>query len=118
MIIENGSVRNRPPRLQEINACLPWLQQQLDIIQPLVVLCLGAPSANLIIHRDFRMMKERGLWFPSTYAKYAIAALHPAYILRQDAETFAASRKMLVDDIAAARTKVIEAKNEPKATLF
>jgi len=117
-IMENGSVRNRPPRLSEISACLPWLQQQLEIIQPLVILCLGGPAANVIIHKDFKMTKERGIWFPTPYAGYAMAALHPAYILRQDGETFQAARTSLVADIAAARQKVIEAKKEPKLTLF
>ena len=117
-IVEDGSVRNRPPRLSEVAACLPWLQQQLEIMQPLVVLCLGGPAANVIIHKDFRMTKERGIWFPTPYARCAMAALHPAYILRQDGETFQSARASLIADIAAARQKVIEAKKEPKLTLF
>ncbi|HUV05861.1 MAG TPA: uracil-DNA glycosylase [Armatimonadota bacterium] len=117
-IVEGGSVRNRPPRLSEVNACLPWLQQQLEIMEPLVILCLGGPAANVIIHKDFKMTKERGIWFSTPYARYAMAALHPAYILRQDGETFQAARASLVADIAAARQKVIEAKKEPKLSLF
>lgn len=117
-IVENGSVRNRPPRISEVNACLPWLRQQLEIIEPLVILCLGGPAANVIIHKDFRMTKERGIWFETPYARYAMAALHPAYILRQDGETFQAARASLVADIAATREKVIQAKSEPKPTLF
>lgn len=117
-ITEGGSVRNRPPRPAEVSACLPWLQKQLEIIEPLVILCLGGPAANVIIHRDFKMTKERGLWFTTPYARYAMAALHPAYVLRQDSETFQAARISLVADIAAARRKVIEAKKEPKLTLF
>jgi len=117
-IVENGSVRNRPPRISEVNACLPWLRQQLEIIEPLVILCLGGPAANVIIHKDFRMTKERGTWFETPYARYAMAALHPAYVLRQDGETFQAARASLVADIAATREKVIQAKSEPKPTLF
>ena len=117
-VTENGSIRNRPPSTSEIQMCLPWLQKQLEIMQPLVILCLGAPSANQIIHKDFKMTKERGQFFETTYAKYAIAALHPAYVLRQDAENFQAARASLVQDIAAARMKVIEAKKEPKLNLF
>lgn len=113
-IIENGRVRNRPPHPTEINACLPWLQQQLEIMKPLVILSLGAPSSNVIIHKDFRMTKERGIWFSTQYAKFAIAALHPAYILRQDNETFKQSRALLVADIANARKKIIELNKESK----
>lgn len=111
-IIENGSIRNRPPATNEVNACLPWLLRQLEIMKPLVVLSLGAPSAKVIIHKDFRMTRERGQFFTTPYARYAIAALHPAYILRQDAETFKTARASLVADINAARLKVIELKKE------
>lgn len=109
-VIENNSVRNRPPAASEISACLPWLEQQLEIIKPLVILSLGAPSANIIIHRDFRMTKERGVFFTTAYAKYAIAAVHPAYVLRQHGEEFDKARASLVADIGAARKKVIEVK--------
>ncbi|MCL6519173.1 MAG: uracil-DNA glycosylase [Armatimonadetes bacterium] len=116
--VEDGSVRNRPPNANEIAMCLPWLQKQIEIIQPLVILCLGAPAANTIIHKGFQMTKERGQWFPTPYARYATAALHPAYILRQHGEAFESARASLVADIAAARLKVIEAKKEPKLSLF
>jgi DNA polymerase len=114
-IIEGKSVRNRPPRPDEIATCRHWLQEQLDIIKPLVILSLGAPSANQLIHKDFRMTRERGLFFPSDYATAGIAALHPAYVLRQHGEAFDAARASLVADIAAARLKVIEIKKELKA---
>ena len=117
-ISEAGRTRNRPPRTSEIAACSYWLDRQLALIQPLVILCLGAPAANTIIHRDFRMTQERGKWFETRYARYAIAALHPAYILRQDGEMYEQTRSSLVADIASARRKVIEAKKEPKTTLF
>jgi len=113
-ISENNSIRNRPPTASEVAACLPWLQQQLDIIKPMVVLCLGAPAANVIIHRDFKMTKERGIWFTSSYARYAMAGLHPAYVLRQHGDEFEAARASLVADIDAARKKVIELKKVPR----
>ena len=117
-MIEAGRLKNRPPTPDEANACSPWLEQTIRIVQPYVILCLGAPSANAIIQRGFRMMQDRGQWFESRYAKYAMATLHPAYILRQEGEAYAAARENLVRDIAAARRKVIEAKREPPRTLF
>ena len=113
-IRENNSIRNRPPSASEVEACLPWLRQQLDIIKPMVVLCLGAPAANVIIHRDFKITRERGIWFTSSYAKYAMAGLHPAYILRQHGEAFDTARASLVADIHAARKKVVELKKDVK----
>jgi len=117
-IMENGRTRNRPPATEEISACAPWLEQQIAIIQPLVILCLGAPAAKFIIKKDFRMVQERGIVYPTKYARYAIAALHPAYILRQAGETYDGGKSLLIADIDLARRQVIEAKKEPKLSLF
>lgn len=114
-IVEGRSVKNRPPRIEEISACKPWLEKQLAIIKPLVILCLGAPSANTIIHKDFKMTKERGLWFDTPYAYAATAALHPSYVLRQMSQGYPEARDLLVKDIDAARKKVIEIKRLLKA---
>ncbi|MCW3099508.1 MAG: uracil-DNA glycosylase, family 4 [Chthonomonadaceae bacterium] len=117
-VLEAGRLKNRPPTPVEAQACSTWLDQTIEIVQPLVILCLGAPSANAIIRKGFRIMQERGQFFESRYVRYAMAALHPAYILRQEGEAYEAARRSLVTDIAAARQKVIEAKKEPKMTLF
>jgi uracil-DNA glycosylase len=117
-ILEAGRLKNRPPTPDEAQACSPWLDQTIHIVKPLVILCLGGPSASAIIHRGFRILQERGQWFETRYVRYAMATLHPAYILRQEGEAYEAGRRTLVGDIAAARQKVIEAKREPPATLF
>jgi len=116
--MENGRTRNRPPATDEITKCTPWLMKQIEIIKPLVILCLGAPSAKFIIKKDFKMTKERGIFYPTPYAQYAIAALHPAYILRQAGQDYDGGKSLLIADIEAARKKVVQAKNEPKPTLF
>jgi len=117
-IMENGRTRNRPPATEEISACTPWLEQQIAIMQPLVILSLGAPSAKFVIKKDFRMTQERGIVFPTKYARCAIAALHPAYILRQAGETYDGGKSLLIADIDLARRQVIEAKKAPKISLF
>lgn len=117
-MVENGRIKNRPPTPDETNACNPWLMQTIEIVQPLVVLCLGAPAASAIIHKNFKMGQERGQWFETKYARYVRAAWHPAYILRLEGEAYEAARRSLVEDIGVARLKVIEAKKEPKRTLF
>ena len=111
-LIEGSSIKNRPPKIEEIDACHPWLVKQLEIMKPLVILSLGAPSSNLIIHPNFRITKERGLWFPTPYAKQAMAALHPAYVLRQMNQGDTDARASLVRDIGAAKDKAKELKRE------
>lgn len=115
---QNGRLQNRPPTPNETTACHDWLQQTIDIIQPLVIVCLGSPAANAIIRKGFKLMQERGQWFDCSYARYAMATLHPAYILRQEGDAYAETRRTLVADIGAARQKVIEARREPPKTLF
>jgi uracil-DNA glycosylase family 4 len=118
-LVEEGRIKNRPPRADEVGVCVPlWLEKQIAVIQPAVILCLGAPSANAIIHRNFKMTQERGQWFESKYVRYAMAALHPAYILRQEGDAYQTSRRFLIDDLIAARDKAKQAKDEPKMTLF
>ena len=116
---EGGRLKNRAPSALEAQTCIThWLEPTLSTIRPLVILCLGAPSANAIIHKNFKMTQERGQFFPTKYARHAIAGLHPAYILRQHGEAFDEARATLVKDIEAARAKVIEAKKEAPVNLF
>jgi uracil-DNA glycosylase family 4 len=79
----DGKAKNRPPTESEAQNCRRWLSVQLQIIQPEIILCIGAPSANNLIHKNFKITKERGKYFPCEFAKAAIATLHPSYILRQ-----------------------------------
>ncbi|HEX5324696.1 MAG TPA: uracil-DNA glycosylase [Capsulimonadaceae bacterium] len=116
---EGGRIKNRPPTPFEVGTCVPlWLEKQIEVIQPFVILCLGAPSANAIIHKNFKITQDRGKWFESRFVRYAMAALHPAFILRQEGDPFKSARQSLVDDLTAAKEKAIAAKKEPKATLF
>lgn len=117
-VMEGGRLQNRPPTPEETSACTPWLVQTLDIIQPYVIVCLGAPAANFIIHKNFKLMQERGKWFESRFCRFATATLHPAYILRLEGEAYEAARQNLIADIEVARQKVIEAKRQPKMSLF
>ncbi len=105
-----GKPVNRPPTDIEVNACRQWLEPQLGILAPQVILCVGAPSARNLIKRDFKITQERGKYFPCAYAKAAVATLHPAYILRQQSAESDGGYSLLVADIArswAAAQKLI-----------
>ena len=110
-LVEGRRKQNRPPRVEEVAACRRWLEQELKILSPLVILCLGGPAASWVIHPDFRITRERGQWFSTSWASIALATLHPAYVLRQVGEAYDAARATLVQDIGAARQKAIELKN-------
>jgi DNA polymerase len=78
-----GKPVNRAPTEGEVKACRRWLEPQVALLKPKVILCVGAPSAKNLIKKDFLITKERGIYFPCEFARTAIATLHPAYILRQ-----------------------------------
>ena len=117
--LKGGVLKNRPPKVSEIKACSKWLDGELTLIQPSVILCMGAPAAKVLIHRSFRITEERGIWFTDTqYAPFAMATFNPAYILRQEGEDFTAMRQILIDDVAEAVRKLQEAPEIPRLTLF
>lgn len=113
-LLEDGRVTNRPPHQDEVDACNGWLTHQIEIIKPLVIVCVGRPAAELMIHKGFGITAERGKWFDSPYCSAITAVLHPAYILRQHGPAFDASYGLLVQDLGAARRKVIDLKKQPE----
>ena len=116
---DSGRLANRAPRVGEIRACQKWLDAELSVINPAVIVCLGGPSASVIIHKGFKMIQERGQWFTdSMFAPFVLAAYHPAYVLRLHGESYDRARELLVADIAEAKKKSIEEKGQPKMTLF
>ena len=116
---KGGVLKNRPPKASEIKACSRWLDAELTLIQPSVILCMGAPAAKVLIHRSFRITEERGIWFTdTTYAPFAMATFNPAYVLRQEGENFTALRQAIINDIAEALEKLQEAVKIPQLTLF
>ena len=112
-------IKNRPPKAGEIKACSKWLDGELTLISPSVIICMGSPAANTLIHKGFRMTEERGRWFTDTlYAPFVLATFNPAFVLRQEAEAYTRARQALIDDVAEAKRKLSEAPDSPKLTLF
>jgi DNA polymerase len=95
---QNGRRKNRPPKRSEIKACRPWLEQELAIVRPDVICCLGAVAAKEIIGKDFRLTEQRGQWFETQYAPHVLATIHPAYVLIQPEESFRRWRETLFLD--------------------
>jgi DNA polymerase len=70
------------PNQMEIGACLPWLQAELDVVKPAVVVCLGATAARALLGPRFRVTRERGHWVQGPRAERVLATVHPSAILR------------------------------------
>jgi DNA polymerase len=95
---EGGRMKNRPPRAGEIKACNPYLQGQMEAVNPEIILCLGGPAAKTLIDKDFRITKDRGKWYDIDGIK-AMATFHPAYVLRQRGEDLDNAKRAVWKDI-------------------
>jgi len=88
------------PNAAEIVACLPWLQGELSIVKPRVLVCLGATAAQALLGRNFRVTQQRGKWVDSPLAPFVMATVHPASILRApDSDTRHAEMARFVADL-------------------
>src|SRR5438309_7103766 len=74
---------HKKPSAREIAACLPWLEKEIELIKPEILVCLGATAAQTLLGRDFKVSVQRGQIIPSRFAKHALATVHPSSILRQ-----------------------------------
>lgn len=99
--VERGKRRiHQTPRTAEIGACRPWLEAELALIKPEALVCLGATAARALLGGDFRIMKERGRWLESRWARRTMATLHPSAVLRgEDDAAQARLYEMLLEDL-------------------
>ena len=76
------------PAAVEIAACFPWLEAEIAVVAPRVLVALGATAAQALFGRDFRVTRDRGRVIDSHWAPRALATVHPSALLRApDAET-------------------------------
>jgi uracil-DNA glycosylase len=77
---------HQKPNAREIAACRPWLEAELRIVKPKLVVLLGATAAQTIFGSSFRVTRERGKVLPSKFAPKIVATVHPSSLLRQPDE--------------------------------
>jgi len=74
---------HQKPGAREIAACLPWLEKEIELIEPVVLVCLGATAAQALLGRAFKVTARRGQVVSSRFADHTVATVHPSSILRQ-----------------------------------
>lgn len=80
---ERGKRRiHKKPRYSEVQACMPWLDAELEAIKPKVIICMGATAAQALLGKDFSVLRQRGKFVASGLAPYVMATVHPSSILR------------------------------------
>jgi uracil-DNA glycosylase len=94
---------HQKPNASEIAACRPWLEAELTVVTPRVLVCLGATAAQALLGRGIRVTRDRGRRLETTLAPVAFATWHPSSILRApDAEARRREHALFVDDLRAA----------------
>jgi len=91
---------HKKPNAIEIAACRPWLEAEVALVKPEVIVALGATAAQALLGSQFRVTKQRGQFIESTLAPYVMATVHPSSILRApDDETRHLEYRRFVDDL-------------------
>ena len=98
---ERGKRRiHKTPTRAEINACVPWLDAELEVIQPKVLVLLGATAGKALLGSKFKLGDVRGKPIESDLAGFVTATAHPSAILRApDDESRHAAREAFTDDL-------------------
>ena len=97
---------HKKPRASEIEACHPWLDAELSLVKPKIVVCLGATAAQAMLGPTFRLTKNRGKFFPHPQAPWVTATVHPSAILRApDDEQRHAQYRDFVEDLKNVRAQ-------------
>jgi uracil-DNA glycosylase len=92
---------HKRPSAEEVRACSPWLEAELDAVKPKALLALGATAGQDLFGRSFRVTRERGRRLDSDLAPVVMATIHPSAILRADEEDREQEYDRFVDDLRA-----------------
>jgi uracil-DNA glycosylase len=91
---------HKKPNARQISACRPWLEAEINLVKPNVIVCLGATAAQALLGPKFKVSKQRGKFIESTLAPYIMATVHPSSILRApDDETRHVEKRRFIDDL-------------------
>ena len=91
---------HKKPNDAEIRACHPWLEEEMRLVQPEVVVCLGATAAQSIMGKSFKVTKERGRAVKAPNGSTVIATVHPSSVLRApDADARVQAEKDFFSDL-------------------
>ena len=93
---------NRPPTVEEMNTCSPWLHRQIDLIEPRIIVALGKTAVEGLLEQQVAITRFRGTW--QTYRGIPLMpTFHPAYLLHQQSLT---SKRKLWEDMLAVMEKL------------
>jgi len=105
---DNDKLKNRAPLPPEMANCRPYLDEQIDIISPLVILALGAPAAKSFLGPAFAITRGRGQWYEGPGGIPLMVTFHPAYVLRQGGMSLTETKRQVWSDLKQVRARLDE----------
>jgi uracil-DNA glycosylase family 4 len=74
---------HQKPSIRQVAACRPWLEVEIQAVQPHILVCMGATAAQSVVGKPVPIMKERGKFIDSALGRLTFVTIHPSAILRQ-----------------------------------
>jgi uracil-DNA glycosylase len=99
VVIERGRRLHKKPSAGEVRACHPWLQEEIRLVKPRVVVALGATAAQALLGKQFRVTQDRGKPIPTDFANAVVATVHPSSVLRAPADAREEARRDFFADL-------------------
>jgi uracil-DNA glycosylase len=99
--IERGRRLHKKPSAAEVRACHPWLQEEIRLVKPKVIVALGATAAQALLGKQFRVTQNRGTPVPSELAEAVVATVHPSAVLRAPDDARDEARREFFSDLHA-----------------
>src|SRR3954465_4695437 len=97
--IERGRRLHKKPNAAEIRACHPWLEEEMRLLKPRVIVALGATAAQALLGKQFRVTQDRGKPIPFESAEVVIATVHPSSVLRAPDDSREEAREEFIADL-------------------
>jgi uracil-DNA glycosylase family protein len=90
---------HKTPNASEIRACNPWLDAELAVVKPQVIVALGATAAKALFGKTFRVTAQRGRAITTPHAETGFATVHPSSVLRSPGDLRAEAERLFVNDL-------------------
>ena len=104
--VVGGRLKNRPPNEGEQAACRPWLETELALVRPEVILALGGTAGKALLGKGFKITQERGRWREGPRGSAVLTTFHPAYLLRLEDDALAQAEAAVNADLDQVKARL------------
>ena len=91
---------HKKPTAAEVRACRPWLEEEIRLVHPRVIVALGATAAQALLGAEFKVTVQRGRTIASTLAEAVFATVHPSAVLRAPGDAREQARRAFFEDLS------------------